>query len=124
MQRFRVEVTYTGIVDYEIYIRAIEGAGESSSRILGANSWQVSKASATTSAGVLIAAALTDRSGVLIKNWSTTGTVYIAETLAKATTDAYPLGPKDAIAMDIAAGSEVYAIADSTVDVRIVESGG
>lgn len=126
LQRFRVVATYSGICDYEIYVRAIEGAGESSSRITGATSWRVSQEDVTTSAAVLIAASLEDRQGVLVKNWSSSGTVFIAEQLASATISiGYPLAPKDALALDIAAGTAVYAVSDAgTVDIRIVEAGG
>lgn len=125
MSRFRVVATYTGICDYEVYVRAVTGAGESSTRLLGSSNWQVSQTTATTSPAVLIASSLTDRNGVLIKNWNTTGVLYIGESLAKADPAiGYPLGAKDALAMDIAAGTEVYAVADTgTIDVRIAESG-
>lgn len=125
MARFRIEATYTGICDYEIYVRAVEGAGESSTRILGSSNWRTDQATVTTVAAILIPSALTDRNGVLIKNWGTTNTVFIAESLVAATTgNAYPLGPRDAVAMDIAAGAEVYALTDAgSSDVRIVESG-
>lgn len=126
LQRFRIVATYSGICEYEIYVRAIEGAGESSSKIAGAGSWSVSQTNVTTVAGVLIASTLTDRAGVLVKNWGTTGTIFIAESLIKA--DAaigYPLAAKDALALDISAGTAVYAVADTgPIDVRIVQAGG
>lgn len=126
LQKFRVVVTYTGVCDYEIYIRATEGIGESSNKILGADSWKVSSTTVTTTPGILIPASLEDRNGLVIKNWSPTGSVFIAETLAKATTAiGYPLAPKDALALDVAAGVSVYAVADAgSVDIRIAESGG
>lgn len=125
MQRFRIVATYTGVCQYEVYIRAMEGAGESNSKILGNDNWRVSQEDVTTTPGVLIASSLTDRNGVLVKNWSGSSTVFIGESLAKADASVgYPLAPKDAIAMDIAAGAEVYAVADvGTADIRIVESG-
>lgn len=126
LQRFRVVANYTGVCEYEVYVRAIEGAGESSARILGATNWKVSQATVGTTAAVLIGAALSDRAGVVVKNWSVTQTIYLAETLAKATVGlGYPLAARDAIAMDIAAGAEVYAVADAAgADARIAESGG
>lgn len=126
LQRFRIQSNYSGACDYEVYIRAVQGLGESSTRILGASDWRVTQQDVGTVAVVLIAASLEDRNGVLVKNWDDTGTLYIAETLLKATAgDGYPLAPKDALAMDIAAGATVYAIGDEpVVDVRIAESGG
>lgn len=126
LQRFRVSASYTGTCSYEIYIRAVEGIGESSTRLLGSDNWRVQQDTVTTTAAILIPAALTDRNGVLLKNWSGAATIYVAETLLKATSAiGYPLAPKDALAMDIAAGAAVYAVADAgTADVRIAESGG
>lgn len=126
LQRFRVEATYTGVCNYEVYIRATEGIGESSNKILGADTWKVSQSTVTTVAAVLIPASLTDRNGLVLKNWSPTGNIFVAESLAKATAAlGYPLAPKDALALDVAAGAAIYAIADAaSVDVRIAESGG
>lgn len=124
LQRFRVVVTYTGICDYEIYIRAIEGAGESSVRILGAPSFRVTQQDVTTTAIELIPASLDDRQGIIIKNWSISTNMYIAETMAKATIgDGYPVAPRDNVTLDVSAGVSVWAVAESgTVDVRIGES--
>lgn len=126
LQRFRVVATYSGICEYEIYVRAIEGAGEASAKILGSANWAVSQETVGVVVQALIPAALTDRSGVLIKNWSTNAIIYLAETSLKATVAmGYPLAPKDAVAMDIAAGAAVYAISDlAGADVRIAQSGG
>lgn len=126
LQRFRIRVSYTGACDYEIYVRAISGVGESSTRIISSNDWKTSQQDVTTTPAILIAASLTDRNGVLVKNWDGTGTVYIAESLVKADPSlGYPLAPKDALAMDIAAGATIYAVGtQATVDIRIVESGG
>jgi hypothetical protein len=120
MSRFRVVATYTGICQYEVYVRAITGVPDT-----GIFGWTVSQANVTTVAAALIPASQEDRAGLLIKNWSSSSTVFLAETLGSATTAVgYPLGPKDAIAMDITAGSSVYAISDvGTADIRIVESG-
>lgn len=126
MQRFRVVASYSGVCAYEIYVRAIEGAGEASARILGSTNWRVSQLTVGTTPTILIASSLVDRQGVLVKNWSATQTVFIAETVLKATVaDGYPLAPKDALALDVAAGSAVYAVSDSAgADCRIVEAGG
>lgn len=124
LQRFRVEATYTGGCDYEVYVRAISG-GESSARILGSDNWQVTQVTVGTTAQTLLAASLTDRQGVLVKNWSGTANVFIAESLAKAAVNlGYPLAPKDALALDIAAGAAVYAISDTPgADLRVAEAG-
>lgn len=126
LQRFKITTTYTGISDYEIYVRAIEGAGEASAKILGSTNWTVSQLTVGTSPVLLIPISLTDRNGVVVKNWSATQTVYIAETSLKATSSiGYPLAPRDALALDIAAGAAVYVISDNPgADLRVAESGG
>jgi hypothetical protein len=124
LQRFRIQATYSGACDYEVYVRAVEGLGESSTKILGSENWRVSQTTVTSSPAVLIPASLSDRSGVLIKNWSTNQDVFIGESLAKADPlVGYPLAPRDAVAMDIAAGAAVYAVGTGSADIRIVESG-
>lgn len=126
MQRFLIKAIYTGVCSYEVYVRAITGAGESSTKILGSPTWAVSQEDVSATAIELIPSSLLDRQGILIKNWSQASTVYLAETEAKALNNiGYPLGPRDAVAMDIAAGASVWAIADfGTADIRIAESGG
>lgn len=125
MQRFRVIATYSGICNYEVYVRAIS-SGETSARILGAVGWSVSQTTVTAAAGVLITATLNDRSGVLVKHWGTADNLFLAETLLKATSGiGYPLAPRDAVAMDVAAGAAVYAVSDGgPIDVRIIQAGG
>ena len=99
------------------------GSGEFS--LIGSANASVSQADVTGTAGVLIASSTTDRSGLVMKNNNTTGILYFAFTLANATTAiGYPLGPGEAMAMDVAAGQAVYAIASSgTIDVRIIQAG-
>lgn len=124
LQRFRVQATYTGICQYEVYIRAIEGAGESSVRILGSSSFRVEQVDLSTTPVALIPASLEDRQGVIIKNWSLTTNMYIAETSAKATVaGGYPVAPRDNVTVDVQAGVAIWAVAESgTIDVRIGES--
>lgn len=124
LSHIRIKSTWTGASNFSIRAKAI-GSGESSVKILGAGDWKVSKIG-ISGAALLIAADLTDRAGLVVKNHSLAPTLYLAETLAKATVGiGYPLGPGEAIAMDLAAGQELYAISSSgTVDVRIIEGGG
>lgn len=124
LQKFRVQVDYTGACSFEIYARAVSG-GESSARILGSDSWTVTQATVGTLAVELIPAALTDRQGLVLKNWSGTQTIYVAESLVKAAVGTgYPLAPKDALALDIAAGASVYAVSDGAgADIRIAQAG-
>lgn len=124
--RVLIEASYAGAASFEIYVRGIQ-AGLSDTKIIGAENLRMSQKDITTGAPqVLIASALSDRSGVLVKNWSATGNIYVGASSLEATVaDGYPLGPKDAISIDIQAGVAIYAVAEtSTVDVRLVEVGG
>ncbi len=125
LQRFRIQTTYSDACDYEIYIRAINGVGESSVRILGSPDWRASQVDIGTTPALLIAAALVDRQGVVVKNWSTTTNLYVGSSAGVSVGTGFPLAPRDNIALDVASGAAVYAVAEAgTVDVRIAESGG
>ncbi len=118
-------MSYTDACEYEIYARAV-GSGSSDTRILGANNLEMDQQTIGVTNTILIASTLTDRSGLLIKNWSNTQTLYIAESSAKLSAGkGYPLAPKDGVAMDIAAGITIWAYADAAgADIRIAQSGG
>lgn len=125
MQRFRIQATYTGQVQYEVYVRAVEGAGESSVRILGSNNLQTSAATVTTTPAILIPANLTDRAGITIRNYSGSGTLFISEDQTKLTSQAWPVPPGEGWSLDIAAGVTIYAVSSSgSLDVRIAQAGG
>lgn len=126
MQRFRITATYTGVCDYEVYVRAISSAGEGSTRILGSATWSTEQTIVGTSPTLLIPASLDDRNGIVIKNWSATANVYVAETSAKLLANrSYPLAARDGLALDIAAGAEVWIVSDTaSTDVRFAQAGG
>lgn len=126
VSNLRVRTTYTDPgTTYKVQCRAIN-SGSSDVKILGASGFSVSQQTVGTVPFLLIPSALVDRSGLVLKNWSGTQTVYIAESMAKATSAVgYPLAPKDALAVDITAGAEVWAVSDAAgADIRIGEAGG
>lgn len=120
----RIRVTYSNGCSYSIHARAV-GSASSDTRILGASNLEVSQVTVGTGAVILIPAALVDRSGLVIKNWSATQTIYIAESQVKATSSTgWPLAPKDGLAVDVSAGVEVWAVSDAVgADVRLAEVG-
>ena len=123
--RLRVKVTHTAGCDFELSVRAVS-TGSSDTRILGGASLKVSKKTVNNVASLLVPSSLVDRAAIAIKNWSTSGTIYIGESIAKANqNNGWPIGPKDALGIDIQAGVEIYAVAvDGPCDIRIIESGG
>lgn len=123
-QRFRVVATYDDVTSYEIYVRAVSNAGESSTSILGAASLSTSHVDISTAPSVLIPSALEDRNGLTIKNWTGAATLYVSESLAKLPADAWPLTPGEVWSLDVAAGVTIYAVSSSgVIDVRIAQSG-
>jgi hypothetical protein len=123
--RLRIRVIHTGACDIELSARAVS-TGSSDTRILGGASLKVSKKTVNNVASLLVPSSLVDRSAIAIKNWSSSGTIYIGETIAKANqNNGWPIGPKDALGVDIQSGVELYAVAvDGPCDIRIIESGG
>ena len=120
-----MEATYTGVCEYEVYVRAIEGAGESNVRILGSAELETSQSTVTTTAAVLIPAALEDRNGISILNYSGTGTLFLSEDISKLPGQAWPVPPGGGWSLDIASGVTIYAVSSSgSLDVRIAQSGG
>lgn len=125
VSNLRVKATYSAAgTTYKVQCRAIN-SGSSDVRILGSAGWSTDGVTVGTSPTLLIASALIDRAGFLIKNWSNTQTVYVAESMAQLLVKPYPLAPKDAVSMDVTTGAEVWAIADAAgADVRIIQAGG
>lgn len=126
VSNLRVRATYTDPgVTYKVQCRAIN-SGSSDVKILGAAGFTVSQITVGTAPLLLIPSALTDRAGLVLKNWSDSQTVYVAESAAKATSAVgYPLAARDALAVDLTAGAEVWAVSDAAgADMRIGEAGG
>lgn len=126
LQRFKVVATYTGACSYEIYARAIS-AGETNARILGSAAWSVNQSTIGITPQLLIAAAINDRRGLIIKNNSTLNqTVYVGESLASATVaNGFPIIAGESFAVDLESGAAIYAVSDiAGADVRYAQAGG
>lgn len=124
---YRVRAVYTGVCNYEIQAKAITGPGETSVIITGSDSWSVGQVTIGTVPQLLIPAAIQDRRGFIIRNFSTSGQViYIAESLAKASAGTgFPVPAGEVFAVDVASGAEVYAISSgSGADIRYAQAGG
>jgi hypothetical protein len=124
---YRVRAVYTGVCDYEVQAKAITGPGETSINMLGSSSWSVGQATIGTSAQVLIPAAIQDRRGFIIRNFSTSGQViYVAESAANATPSmGFPIPTGEVLMVDVASGAEVYACSSvAGADVRYAQAGG
>lgn len=122
--RLRVKVSYTGSCSYELSARAVS-TGTGDTRIVSSNALRMSQQAVGPAITLLVPASLTDRNALVIKNNSTSGTIYLAETEAKTNSSVgWPLGPKDALGVEIQAGVALYAVSDGpTCDIRLVESG-
>ena len=143
LQRFQLVATYTGICQYEVYVRAVSTpagstvtianqpvdvtvvGGSFDVSIASPTDWMTQQVTVTSTPALLIASSLSDRQSLLVKNWDPTNTIYIAESLTNATSlVGYPLSARDGIAIDLAPGAAIYAVtASGTADVRIVQAG-
>lgn len=124
--RFRIKVTYSAACTYELHVRAVN-AGTSDVRLLGATAATAYSKLVGLAVATLIPAPLTDRSGLVLKNYSLVNTIYIGYTAAEATLagGGWPMAPGEQLGLDITAGVTVWASATgAATDVRIMEAGG
>lgn len=126
ISQLKVVATYTAAATYEIYARGVSAA-EASVKVLGATSARASQTNISTSATLAVPAALTDRSGLVIKNNNGLGgaSIYIGFSAAEATiANGYPISAQESLGIDIASGVELWAISSAgTTDIRLLESG-
>lgn len=122
--QFKVVATWDAACDFEIYARGISSA-EASVKILGATDAEASQITITTTPTILIPAAITDRSGLILKNHGT-DTLWLGFSDAEATPAiGYPIEAGESLGMDISSGVVVYGAANSgTLDIRILQAGG
>lgn len=126
MSRIKIVATYSGDSTFEVRARGI-GIGETSVKIAGADEAKASQKDISTGTPtVLIGSSLTDRGGMVIKNYTAGTVLYVGFSPAETTlANGYPIGSFESLGLDIASGVTVYAVADTgTVDVRLLESGG
>lgn len=123
LSNMKLCITHTGDAEVSVYGKGIN-TGEASVRVLGASSIKTSQIDATSSGTLLVPAALTDRAGMVVKNYSGTETLFLGETLAASVVgNGYPLSPGEAMGIDIAAGVELYGRSGGAdIDVRILEA--
>lgn len=121
----KVVAVYTGACSFELRAKGLS-SGETSAKIQSANTARATKVIIPTPGKILLTAALSDRKGVIIRNWSTTNTVYLGFSISEANpANGYPLKPQEALAIDIGAGAALYGDIQNagTADVRIIEAG-
>lgn len=118
-----VRIDVTGSATIDLRAKGL-GTGDASVKIQGASVWSVSKTTATTVASELVPATLTDRAGLVIKNFGA-NFLFVAETEAKATTAiGYPIGPGESLAFDLQAGQAIWGVSDvGSLDIRCAQAG-
>lgn len=122
----KATATFTGACSFELRAKGLS-SGETSAKIQSANVARATKVIVPTPGKILLTAALSDRKGVIIRNWSSTNTVYIGFSISEANPgNGYPIKPQEALAIDIGAGAALYGDIQNagTADVRIIEAGG
>jgi hypothetical protein len=121
----KATAVFTGACSFELRAKGLS-AGQMSATIQSANAARATKVIIPTPGKVLLSAALSDRKGIIVRNWSSTVTVYLGFSIAEANFgNGYPLKPQEALALDIGAGAVLYGDVQnaSTADVRIIEAG-
>jgi hypothetical protein len=81
----------------------------------------VTAVSVSSTAVKLPTTPLVYRRAVAVANQSTSVTLYIGFSPDTTTANGFPIGPGATMPMDVNAEIEIYGIADSTVDVRVLE---
>lgn len=124
MGNLRLRATYTGACTYEVRIKGLS-AGETTVKLVGADGWSVAQTNVSTVPVLVVSASVNDRQGVVVKNWSTTADVFLAPSAAACLpASCWPLAPRDALALDVSAGAEVWAVTSAgTADVRVSQAG-
>lgn len=124
MSRVKVVATYSGATTFEVRARGIN-AGETSVKLLGSSSGKASQVSVGTTPMPLFPVSLQDRAGLIVKNNSNSGILYIGYSIGEAVVgNGYPIGAGESLGIDIGSGVIVYARSDvGTLDIRLMESG-
>lgn len=119
----RFEVEHNGTASYRVYAKGLS-LGETNTRILSPAGGAASQVAVGTVTQSIVNSALTDRTGLIIKNYGGPGVLFIGFSPAEATPETgYPLSSGESMGMDVAAGVVVYGVGSTSLDVRILQSG-
>lgn len=119
----RFEVEHNGTASYKVYAKGLS-LGETNARILSAEGGEASQLTVGTSTQPIVNSTLTDRTGLIIKNYGGPGVLFIGYSPAEATPQTgYPLASGESMGMDVAAGVVVYGVGSTSIDVRILQNG-
>lgn len=124
MTEILVDIVVTGTATVTMWAKAIDGADTTVS-IQGFSSGRASATEVTETPAPILLSSLADRSGMLLKNYSTDKTMFVGFSEDEATlTQGFPVTPGETLSVDLDAGQELWACANSgTIDVRILEGG-
>lgn len=123
MGSITIEATYNGDVNYEIHARGI-ASGEVSAKFISPASALANKAVVGTIPTLIIPATTSNRSAILLRNLSPTGTIYLGFSIAQATeANGFPLFPGEHFMISIAGGQPLYGLGTvADMDIRYVEA--
>lgn len=123
MGSITVEATYNGDVTYEIHARGI-ASGEVSAKFISPASASTNKVVVGTLPTLIIPSTTSNRSAILLRNLSNTGTLYLGFSVSQATeATGFPLFPGEHFMISIAGGQPLYGLGTvADMDVRYVEA--
>lgn len=118
-----IEADWSDACEFNLRIKGIS-IGETSTRLLSPSTGQATSAVITSTPSLLLGPAAGDRAGIIVKNFSSTDTLFIGYNLSEVTAPAgYPLSPGESLGIDLASGAVLYARSGGgSIDVRIMEA--
>lgn len=125
MSWLEIVVVTTGTTSYKIHVKGVSSA-DSTVSIAGAGDASSGQSTIpATTPTLIIPVSLTDRSGLIIKNWGPSGSIlYIGFSALQATPAAgYPLIYGESMGMDLSGGATLYGYGTEATDVRILQGG-
>lgn len=124
LSNLRLDIDYVGDCDFDVVFRGVTGGTTSNSIAFGAASATAYNVVATSTPAILIPAAITDRQGLILKNYGSGATLFIGFTLSEASASVgWPMAQGETIAIDLQAGQVIYAVSSgANINVRVMEA--
>lgn len=124
LSNLRLDIDYVGDCDLDVVFRGVTGGTTSNSISFGAASATAYSITATNTPAVLIPSTITDRQGLILKNYGSGATLFIGFSISEASASSgWPLSQGETIAIDLQAGQAIYAVSSgANINVRVMEA--
>jgi hypothetical protein len=124
LSNLRLDIDHVGDCDLDVVFRGVTGGTTSNSIVFGAASATAYNIVATSTPAVLVPSAITDRQGLILKNYGSGDTLFVGFTISEASTaSGWPMSQGETIAIDLQAGQAIYAVSSgANINVRVMEA--